>query len=137
MAKEIYLPETRNVTRSRLVLLELQNTILGMIAKGASLNDTLSRMCLEVEMLLRNVTCSVVGIDATGKIRPMVGPNLPDAFSQAIEGESIGPAAGSCGTAAYLATDVVVVDIENDPLWSNYKHLALPHSLRACWSRLC
>ncbi len=25
-------------------------------------------------------------------------------------------------------------DIATDPLWADYRHLALPHSLRACWS---
>ncbi len=29
---------------------------------------------------------------------------------------------------------VVVEDIETDPLWADYRHLALPIGLRACWS---
>ena len=29
---------------------------------------------------------------------------------------------------------VEVTDIETDPLWEDYKHLALPLGLRACWS---
>src|SRR5262249_16554218 len=45
-----------------------------------------------------------------------------------------GPQAGSCGTAVYRRQPVVVEDIEHDPLWSDYKHHALPHGLRACWS---
>jgi histidine kinase/DNA gyrase B/HSP90-like ATPase/GAF domain-containing protein len=42
--------------------------------------------------------------------------------------------AGSCGRAAYLGEPVVVEDIATHPLWAAYKHLALPHGLRACWS---
>jgi C4-dicarboxylate-specific signal transduction histidine kinase len=41
---------------------------------------------------------------------------------------------GSCGTAAYLRKQVIVSDIASDPLWSNFRDLALAHSLRACWS---
>jgi len=29
---------------------------------------------------------------------------------------------------------VFVSDIEKDPLWADYKHIALAHGLRACWS---
>ncbi|HWO91244.1 MAG TPA: ATP-binding protein, partial [Methylomirabilota bacterium] len=41
---------------------------------------------------------------------------------------------GSCGTAAYRAEPVIVSDIATDPLWSDYRDLALAHGLRACWS---
>jgi GAF domain-containing protein len=29
---------------------------------------------------------------------------------------------------------VFVSDIATDPLWADYKHIALEHGLRACWS---
>ncbi|HCN99173.1 MAG TPA: histidine kinase, partial [Methylophaga sp.] len=48
--------------------------------------------------------------------------------------EPIGPLAGSCGTAAFLKRPVIVCDIENDPLWENYRNFALAYDLRACWS---
>lgn len=41
---------------------------------------------------------------------------------------------GSCGTAAYLGRPVTVTDIENDPLWADFKGLVLPLGFRACWS---
>ena len=46
----------------------------------------------------------------------------------------IGPCAGSCGTAAYKGAAVFVSDIETDPLWADYKDIALANGLRACWS---
>ena len=52
----------------------------------------------------------------------------------AIDGVEIGPAVGSCGTAAYTKAPVIVTDIETDPLWSDYRELPLKYSLRACWS---
>ena len=29
---------------------------------------------------------------------------------------------------------MIVADIATDPLWDDFRHLALPHGLRACWS---
>jgi PAS domain S-box-containing protein len=59
---------------------------------------------------------------------------LPEAYSTAIDGAAIGPRAGSCGTAAFRKEQVVVVDTEVDPLWTDYRELARRHGLRACWS---
>ncbi|MBR9883597.1 MAG: EAL domain-containing protein [Oceanospirillales bacterium] len=73
-------------------------------------------------------------MDTDGKIHPCAAPSLPAEFGQAIEGESIGPAAGSCGTSAWRGEAVEVTDIATDPLWSTYKALALPLGLAACWS---
>jgi diguanylate cyclase (GGDEF)-like protein len=55
-------------------------------------------------------------------------------YSRAIEGLSIGPLTGSCGTAAYRGKPVLVTDINHDPLWADYKELAGNAGLRACWS---
>jgi two-component system CheB/CheR fusion protein len=61
-------------------------------------------------------------------------PSLPDEYNKAIHGLQIGPRAGSCGTAAYTKQQVVVTDIAQDPLWADYRELALPFGLHACWS---
>ncbi len=45
----------------------------------------------------------------------------------------IGPVAGSCGTAAFYNKQIIVSDIETDPLWENFQ-VAIEHGLRACWS---
>lgn len=115
-------------------MLQLQNTILKMIAKGDTLADTATRLCVEVEKLLPGVTCSVLIIDKTKCLHPLAGPTLPEAYSAALHGVAIGPNAGSCGSAAYFGTAIAVTDIENDPRWSGFKHLALPLGFRACWS---
>src|ERR1700761_4805029 len=52
----------------------------------------------------------------------------------AIDGLTIGPDAGSCGTAAYLGSPVVAEDIALDPRWADFRGLALRHGLRSCWS---
>ena len=54
--------------------------------------------------------------------------------SRSIDGREVGPRAGSCGTAVFTGEEVVTTDIATDPHWDDYRHLALPHGLRACWS---
>lgn len=61
-------------------------------------------------------------------------PSLPQSYNDAVNGGEIGPLAGSCGTAAFKGEEITVEDIASNPLWANYKELALSHGLRACWS---
>jgi len=68
------------------------------------------------------------------RLRRAGSPSLPPAYLDAINGSEIGPCAGSCGTAAYKGAAVFVSDIETDPLWADYKDIALANGLRACWS---
>jgi GAF domain-containing protein len=78
---------------------------------------------------------SILLLDADGRhLRHGAAPSLPPAYCAAIDGAEIGPFAGSCGTAVFRGRPVFVSDIETDPLWADFKTVALPHSLRACWS---
>ena len=52
----------------------------------------------------------------------------------AVDGVNIGPRVGSCGTAAYRKETVIVSDINTDPLWADYRELALAYELQAGWS---
>src|SRR5260370_10848648 len=67
-------------------------------------------------------------------LRHGAAPSLPLTYTKAIDGAVIGPSVGSCGTAAYRAKPVIVSDIATDPLWADFRDLALAHGLRACWS---
>lgn len=116
------------------MLLELQNTILEMIARGEGLKATVDRLCLDVESMVPDMVCSVLQVDAGGRLRALSGPSLAPGFSAAIDGLKVGPLVGSCGTAAYLARPVIVDDIETDPRWHDYKDLARSLSFKACWS---
>ena len=116
------------------MLLELQNTVLRMIARGESLHTTMDRLCLEVEALAPGVVCSLVAHDEYGILHPLAGPSLPENYCQAIDGITAGPNVGSCGTAAYLGEAVATTDIATDPRWADFRYLPLPPSLLACWS---
>src|SRR5437773_6239993 len=116
-------------------LLAGENRVLEMVAKGDSLSDILEILCRLVEEQSSGVLASILLMDVNGKqLRHGAAPNLPKAYTKAIDGAFIGPAVGSCGTAAYRAEQVIVSDIATDPLWADFRDLALTHSLRACWS---
>ena len=81
------------------------------------------------------MVCSVLLLDDDGvHLRHGAGPSLPDEYNRAIDGVTIGPNVGSCGTAAFRGESIIVEYIASDPLWANFKGLALSHGLRACWS---
>jgi PAS domain S-box-containing protein len=127
----------RDISRRnrREALLAGENRVLEMVAKGDSLADILENLCRLVEELSSGVLASILLMDPNGRqLRHGAAPNLPKAYIDAIDGAVIGPAVGSCGTAAYRAEPVIVSDIASDPLWTNYRDVALTHGLRACWS---
>ena len=117
------------------VLLAGEKQLLEMIARGDSRALILDALCRLVEELASGSLSSILLLDAdTNRLWHGAAPSLPRPYVDAIDGAVIGPAAGSCGTAAYRAEPVIVCDIATDPLWADYRDLALPHGLRACWS---
>jgi PAS domain S-box-containing protein len=116
-------------------LSQLNEKVLGMIRAQAPLPKILEVLCTHIEKQHPGLLCSVLLLDAEGTtLRHGASPSLPSEYSRAVDGVQIGPIAGSCGTAAYRKQPVVVADIATDPLWANFRHVALPHGLRACWS---
>ncbi|MDB4979566.1 MAG: multi-sensor hybrid histidine kinase, partial [Myxococcales bacterium] len=112
-----------------------QREILEAIATGAPLAQVLERIVLLIEGRAAGMRCSILLLDREkGRVRHGAAPHLPPAFVAAIDDSPIGPAAGSCGTAAFRGEQVIVEDIATHPYWVDYKAAALPHGLRACWS---
>ena len=106
-----------------------------MIARDDSREHILEGACLLVEELASGSLCSILLFDASANcLRDGAAPSLPKTNTEAINGLVIGASVGSCGTAAYRAEPVIVSDIDTDPLWADYRDLALAHGLRACWS---
>ena len=126
-----------DVTAERRVqsLLELQRSLLERIARDEPVDNVLVALLLGAESLARGVRATYLGVAPDGRLSRSLGPSMPDAYHEAITGERIGPSVGSCGTAAWRRERVVVRDIATDPLWENYRALALPLGLRACWSQ--
>lgn len=113
---------------------QLRNEIIEAVAGGLALADMGDRLCRSAEALAPGVICSILTVDEEDRIHPVSSPSLPDYYSTSVDNVPVGPAAGSCGTAAYRGEPVEVTDIANDPLWADFKALVLPLGLNACWS---
>lgn len=127
----------RDVTerRRRADLEAQQRMVLSLIARDRPLDEVLEAVVEMLEQLSDGLRGSILLLDAEHQtLHVHAAPHLPEAYSRAIEGVRIGPRAGSCGTAVHRRAFVQVDDIATDPLWDDYRHLALPHGLRACWS---
>jgi len=112
-----------------------QTRLLEMIATGASLPDVLDSLTRMIEEHSTGMLCSILLLDQNGiNLRHGAAPSLPETYNSAINGLALGPNVGSCGTAAYLGKPIIVSDIASDPLWTEFRDLALSHELRACWS---
>jgi len=118
-------------------LLAAEKRILEMIATGVPLKEILSALCLFIEEQRSGTLASVLLLNPDGvHLDSVAGPSLPKEWTQQMETLPIGPCAGSCGTAAYRGSQVIVSDIATDPLWNVPEHraAALKHGLRASWS---
>src|SRR5436190_4050876 len=112
-----------------------QRVVLELISAGEPLPRVLNAITRLIEKQQAGMLCSILLLDAEHAcLRHGAAPSLPPEFVRGIDGSRIGPHAGSCGTAAYLGQQVIVEDIASHPHWVEYRHLALPGGLRACWS---
>jgi PAS domain S-box-containing protein len=118
-------------------LLAGEKRLLEMIATGVGLKEILNTLCLIIEEQRTGTLASVLLLNADGvHLDCIAGPSLPKGWAQQMENLPIGPCAGSCGTAAYRGSPVIVSDIATDQLWDvpGHRSSALKHGLRASWS---
>lgn len=117
-------------------LLDAQTKILQQINRDAPLADVLELICLAIEEQGGGMLCSVLLLDEDGEhLTHGAAPSLPNDYCEAVDGLSIGPTVGSCGTAAFTGMPCIVEDITSHPNWTAFKGLAHGvHGLRSCWS---
>lgn len=108
-----------DVTAERRVqsLLELQRSLLERLARDEPVDNVLVALLLGAESLAGGVRATYLGVSPEGRLVRGLGPSMPAAYHEAIDGEAIGPRAGSCGTGAWRKEPVFVRDIATDPLW--------------------
>jgi hypothetical protein len=94
-----------------------EKRLLEMIATGGALEDILIALSLMIEEQRSGTLASVLLLNPDGVHLDFVaGPSLPDEWRQQMAKLPIGPCAGSCGTAAFRGSPVIVSDIKTDPL---------------------
>ena len=116
-------------------LREGQNRLLEMIAKSAPLNEVLPALAHLIQAQSAGVQVMIVLLQQDGEhVRVGAAPGFAPEYLEALSDFKVGPTACSCGTAMWRREPVIVTDIQADPLWAEYRHLAAPYGLRACWS---
>jgi PAS domain S-box-containing protein len=128
--------EKSNEIKHLEALIDGQSQILELITQDKPLAEILEAITHWVEKQAdHQLLASILFVDKEGRhLLHGAAPSLPPAYNKAIHGIEIGPSVGSCGTAAFTRKQVIVDDIEHDPLWANFKDLAMSFGLRACWS---
>jgi PAS domain S-box-containing protein len=124
---------TKIERQKNLGLLEME-LLEKSISEKVNLIVALSSFLLGLEKEFNNMSASILKVE-NGKVWTLAAPSLAQGFMDGINGEEIGPKAGSCGTAAFIKKRVVVTDISTDPLWEDYKDLAMSFNLHSCWSQ--
>lgn len=121
------------ITQER-ALQRLQRDVLAELAENYDLPRLATNLCRLVQVIAPDVACSILLVDEEKRLRPLAGPSLPEGFADAVNGLSVGPEVGTCGTAAYFGRSVMTPDIGASPAWRQWNRLPLAAGLRACWS---
>ena len=128
---------TRDITERKRneSLVAGQRHVFRMLAMDAPITTIFEVLARVVEEQSHGMYCSILLLDEEEKhLLHGAAPSLPESYNQAIHGAAIGANAGSCGTSAYRREVVIVKDTLTDPLWADYRELAITYGLRACWS---
>jgi len=122
--------------KNQQLILALEKKVLEMNAStGYTLQQTVNELLKGIEDIYPDMICSVLEVDeAQERLFHLAAPRLPEAYCNLINGSVIGPKAGSCGTSAYHRSQVIVTNIETDPLWDDYRDFVRPFGYKACWS---
>jgi PAS domain S-box-containing protein len=113
-----------------------QSEILQLITQGKSLETILAKVAKWVEQQSEEeLIASILCTDDTEKhLYHCAGSRLPKEYVEAINGLTIDPNVGSCGTAAFTRKTVIVENIQESLLWEDFREIALKHNLHSCWS---
>jgi len=125
-----------NSQKIQQLILALEKKVLEFNASGTvTLTQTINELLKGIEEIFPDMICSVLEVDkAQEKVYHIAAPRLPAQYCDLINGSAIGPKAGSCGTSVFHRSQVIVSNIETDPLWEEYREMARPFGLKACWS---
>src|SRR5437764_7146556 len=106
------------------------------LTRGDSLEDVLNKHLRTVEQMGGDdvFTCILL-LSSDGKRLTLgAAPTVPTSYCRVGDSFEIGLTHGSCAAAAFLGRPVYSVDIETDPIWADFRYVALEHGYRSCWS---
>lgn len=128
----------RDVTEAKraLAIQSGQNRFLELLARGGAFEETLTSLIRILEEESPGMSGLILLLDPDGRrLRIGASATLPREYVDSLDGLVIGPAVGSCGTAAFTGERVIAEDIMTDRRWEGLRDLAAKYGLRACWSQ--
>ncbi|MBV6416766.1 MAG: hypothetical protein CMLOHMNK_01381 [Steroidobacteraceae bacterium] len=109
-----------------------ERTVLENIANNAPLASVLASIIGMVESACPSQHCSISVLAPDGRsFEDLIAPHLPDRLRAVLDGSSIDIRNGSCAAAVYLARQVLVADLSNDPFWQSRREVALDCGVRS------
>lgn len=124
------------VRKKQEMLLALEKEVLELNANPAStLKNVLDYFLEGLEKINYGALYSILQLNEDGQtVKHLSAPSISGQYMQMIDGLTIGPNIGSCGTCMYYSKEIIVSDIQTDVLWTDFKDLAERFELRSCWS---
>jgi PAS domain S-box-containing protein len=116
-------------------LLHGERQVLEMIATGAPLAAVLDALCHVIDDR-SGLMSAVFLVDADGaRLTRIAGPHLPDAWRRATSAFPLTPTtSGACGAAVSRREQVIVSDVNTDPLFESFREPARAAAIGAAWS---
>lgn len=125
---------TLSVKEQQLIL-QLQQDILEIVARGGDTLPTIIKICLNAERLLPNAIATVMLMDPThGYLDVYAAPSISSQAINQLNGLKPGPTGGSCGNAVFKKQPQFVQNTYTDPRWEDLRQFAYDFEVRACWS---
>jgi PAS domain S-box-containing protein len=115
-------------------LLAGEKHLLEMTASGRPLDEVLDAVCRFVEKISPECLCGIYPIDWSGPVfKYGVAPSLPASYIEPIKGWPVAVDKAPCGIAVAEDRQVIVVDVETDPIWRGtaYRDHVVSHGLRS------
>ena len=112
-----------------------QSRLLERIATGGELSEVLDGIVQFSEAHAGGVVTLMTLEQGGDQLRLASALSLSPEVASAVRVVPVGPAHGSCGTAAFRRAPVIARDIATDPLWDHPgREVVLAAGYRACWS---
>jgi diguanylate cyclase (GGDEF)-like protein len=129
----------RRMARAEVVrvqeLVTSHNRVYDMIGNSAPLRDVLIEVCQIIERYDPSFIPSVLLRDSVSNtLHSGVGPSLPKAYLDSVDGAPIGPNIGTCGPAAWFGELAISADLSQDPKWAPIRAMAEMAGVAHCWS---
>lgn len=95
--------------------------------------DSVIKSLLEnIEILLNDAICTISLVNDDQSVTYVASAAIDaDFLSELIRSNGL---EGSCSAALFTGENVIVTDLENDPIRSGHSELALSHGFKACWA---